>query len=183
MVFILTTCTHSHAIVYIQSTKVFRLEFPIARSFQTFSSSSLSHSISVVAADTKLNGSMNCETQSSIESNAIGNIISSSASKSPIKDRFVQSPSNQMATTNATIAQPYAGDVSNFGPFYHHHHNHLSAGYGIPYDKFKYPPNSRSPTNSPYTAYQSFYPSNVHHHHHHHRQMVRPNGYIDLVPR
>lgn len=136
------------------------------------------------ATDSKLNSSLNCDAQPNMETNAIGNIIPSSASKSPIKDRFVQSPSNQMAanSTIQTIAQPYPGEVSNFGAFHHHHYNHIPGSYGLPYDKFKYPANSRSPTNSPYGSYhQGFYPSNVHHHHH--RQMVRPNGYIDLVPR
>lgn len=140
----------------------------------------------ILATDNKLNSTLNCESQPNMETNAIGSIIPSSGSKSPIKDRFVQSPSNQMManSTIQTIAQPYAGEVSNFGAFYHHHHhhNHIPASYGLPYDKFKYPTNSRSPTNSPYGSYQGFYSSNVHHHHHH-RQMVRPNGYIDLVPR
>lgn len=137
------------------------------------------------AIENKLNTALTCETPSSMESNVQGNPIPSIASKSPTKDRFIQSPSsNQMAPNGSlqTIAQPYAGEVSNFGAFYHHHHhNHIPATYGIPYDKFKYPSNSRSPTNSPYGSYQGFYPGNVHHHHH--RQMVRPNGYIDLVPR
>lgn len=92
-------------------------------------------------------------------------------------ERMIQSPSHGGIHT---ITQPYLGDSSNFGPFYHHHgqHHHIPS-YGNPYDKYKSVHHTRSPNASPYDPYQSFYTPNSHHHH----QIVRPNGYIDLVPR
>lgn len=85
---------------------------------------------------------------------------------------------SQTVATNPlhTIAQPYPAENSNFGAFYHHH-GHMPS-YGNPYDKFKIPSNvhhGRS-SSSPYGGYQGFYTTP-------HHQMVRPNGYIDLVPR
>ncbi|XP_055844885.1 T-box transcription factor TBX1 [Episyrphus balteatus] len=87
---------------------------------------------------------------------------------------------NSLAT-NATniysaIGQSYTSESSNFGAIYHHNHHHLSHGhgYGNPYDKIKVPGHMRQ--TNPYSTYQSFYGSP-------HHQMVRPNGYIDLVPR
>ncbi|XP_031638292.1 T-box transcription factor TBX10 [Contarinia nasturtii] len=99
-------------------------------------------------------------------------------------ERMIQSPSSHAALTNGnlhSISQPYLGDTSQFGPFYHHHgqHHHIPS-YGNPYDKYKSVHHTRSPNTSPYDAYQSFYPTTPHHHHH---QIVRPNSYIDLVPR
>lgn len=98
-------------------------------------------------------------------------------------ERMIQSPSHGLVNgTLHNISQPYLGDSSNFGPFYHHHgqHPHIPS-YGSPYDKYKsmHHAHARSPNTSPYDPYQSFYSSNPHHHH----QIVRPNGYIDLVPR
>lgn len=96
-------------------------------------------------------------------------------------ERMIQSPSHGLVNgTLHNISQPYLGDSSNFGPFYHHHgqHPHIPS-YGSPYDKYKSVHHARSPNTSPYDPYQSFYSSNPHHHH----QIVRPNGYIDLVPR
>lgn len=92
-----------------------------------------------------------------------------------------QSPPSEMTNNSIhhTISQPYLGDSSNFGPFYHHHHPHLN--YGNPYDKYKIPSNvhySRSPNTSPYGTYQGFYAPNSTHHH----PISRSNGYID-VPR
>lgn len=106
-------------------------------------------------------------------------------------ERLIQtSPTATHSLTNGTalhaISQPYMGDSSNFGPFYHHHHHHHGqhhhiSSYANPYDKFKSVHHARSPNTSPYDPYQSFYSPSTHHHHHH--QIVRPNGYIDLVPR
>lgn len=93
---------------------------------------------------------------------------------------IIQSSSHGLTNgTFHTISQPYLGDTSNFGPFYHHHgqHHHIPS-YGNPYDKYKGVHHARSPNNSPYDAYQSFYSPTPHHH-----QIVRPNSYIDLVPR
>lgn len=90
--------------------------------------------------------------------------------------RYVQSQPPNPGPIH-TITQPYGTENSNFGPFYHHH-NHISAGYSSPYDKFKIPSNAHSRTStSPYGSYQGFYGSG------HHHQLARPNGYIDLVPR
>lgn len=75
-----------------------------------------------------------------------------------------------------SIGQPYLGDTSNFGPFYHHHGHHHMPSYGNPYDKYK-THHTRSPNTSPYDTYQGFYSPPTHH------QIVRPNGYIDLMPR
>lgn len=131
--------------------------------------------------ETDLNHSIR-ESQTMIDSSTGNNYISMS-SVSPIQNRYTQSVTNQVTSSLQAVAQPYPSDPSNYGPFYHHHHNHISS-YGNPYDKFKYPGNihSRSPNSSPYAGYQGFYPTNTHHHHHAH-QMIRPSGYIDLVPR
>lgn len=97
-------------------------------------------------------------------------------------ERMIQSPLHGGLTNGALhpITQPYLGDSSNFGPFYHHHgQQHHIPSYGSPYDKYKSVHHARSPNASPYDSYQSFYPQTSHHHH----QIVRPNGYIDLVPR
>ncbi|XP_073829619.1 T-box transcription factor 1 [Musca autumnalis] len=108
---------------------------------------------------------------------------------------------HHMASANiySSLSQPYATDNSNYGPIYHnpHYHGH---SYGNPYEKIKVTghmrqahghavPNSNSPTGlaggnsvSPssnsygMSSYQSFYGSAAH-------QMMRPGGYIDLVPR
>lgn len=98
-------------------------------------------------------------------------------------ERMIQSPSSHGGITNGAlhpITQPYLGDSSNFGPFYHHHgqHHHIPS-YGNPYDKYKSVHHTRSPNATSYDPYQSFYSPTSHHHH----QIVRPNGYIDLVPR
>lgn len=100
-------------------------------------------------------------------------------------------PHSQVMAANiySTIAQPYASENSNFGAIYHHQHYH--SGYGNPYDKLKVTGHMRqspattagSPTAMATAAanaygissYQSFYGSP--------HQMMRPNGYIDLVPR
>lgn len=96
----------------------------------------------------------------------------------------------------SSIGQPYATDNSSYGPIYHHHnaaaHYHGHA-YATPYDKLKVTGHLRqthSVSNSPlsgnsvttpspnsYTmsSYQSFYGSS--------HQMMRPDGYIGLVPR
>lgn len=119
---------------------------------------------------TNINGSptmqtpTNRYTQNSPHQTSVATTITSTATSNPLH----------------TIAQPYPGENSNFGAFYHHH-SHMPS-YGNPYDKFKIPANvhSRS-SNSPYGGYQGFYSTAATHHHHH--QMVRPNGYIDLVPR
>lgn len=138
----------------------------------------------MIGLETDLN-QPNCDSQTMIDSNSGNNYISM-ASVSPIQNRYTQSVSNQVTSSLQAVAQPYPSEPSNFGPFYHHHHhhNHISS-YGNPYDKFKYPGNihSRSPNSSPYGGYQSFYPTNTHHHHPHPHQMIRPSGYIDLVPR
>lgn len=102
--------------------------------------------------------------------------VSTPTASSPNR-MIVQSPSHGALHT---MAQPYLGDSSNFGPFYHHHSHHLPS-YGNPYDKYKPTTNmhhARSPNASPYDPYQAFYTPTSHHH-----QIVRPNGYIDLVPR
>ncbi|XP_061391012.1 T-box transcription factor TBX5 [Musca vetustissima] len=108
---------------------------------------------------------------------------------------------HHMGTANiySTLSQPYGTDNSNYGPIYHnpHYHGH---SYGNPYEKIKVTghmrqahshgvPNSTSPTGltgannmSPsgnsygMSSYQSFYNTAAH-------QMMRPGGYIDLVPR
>ncbi|XP_011179974.1 T-box transcription factor TBX1 isoform X2 [Zeugodacus cucurbitae] len=95
------------------------------------------------------------------------------------------------ANIYSSIAQPYASENSNFGAIYHHQHYH--SGYGNPYDKLKVTGHMRqspaSTAGSPtamataaaaanaygISSYQSFYGSP--------HQMMRPNGYIDLVPR
>ncbi|XP_011198562.2 T-box transcription factor TBX1 isoform X1 [Bactrocera dorsalis] len=100
-------------------------------------------------------------------------------------------PHSQVMAANiySSIAQPYASENSNFGAIYHHQHYH--SGYGNPYDKLKVTSHMRqspattagSPTAMATAAanaygissYQSFYGSP--------HQMMRPNGYIDLVPR
>ncbi|XP_017479944.1 PREDICTED: T-box transcription factor TBX1 [Rhagoletis zephyria] len=98
---------------------------------------------------------------------------------------------SQMMAANiySTIGQPYASENSNFGAIYHHQHYHSS--YASPYDKLKVTGHMRqasaaaagSPTAMASAAanaynissYQSFYGSP--------HQMMRPNSYIDLVPR
>ncbi|KAM7347509.1 T-box transcription factor 1 isoform 1-T2 [Cochliomyia hominivorax] len=97
----------------------------------------------------------------------------------------------------SSIGQPYASDNSSYGPIYHHHHNtaahYHGHSYATPYDKLKVSGHMRpahSMTNTPLTSnsvttpspnsysmssYQSFYGSP--------HQMMRPGGYIDLVPR
>lgn len=101
-------------------------------------------------------------------------------------------PHTQVMAANiySTIGQPYAGENSNFGAIYHHQHYH--SGYGSPYDKLKVTSHMRqspaSAAGSPtamasaaaanaygISSYQSFYGSP--------HQMMRPNGYMDLVPR
>lgn len=101
--------------------------------------------------------------------------IASPLTQSPNR-LIAQSPSH---TSLHTISQPYLGDSSNFGPFYHHHSHHHLPSYGNPYEKYKPTSNiHRSPNASPYDPYQGFYTPATHHH-----QIVRSNGYIDLVPR
>uniref|UniRef100_A0A1A9WC48 T-box domain-containing protein n=1 Tax=Glossina brevipalpis TaxID=37001 RepID=A0A1A9WC48_9MUSC len=92
----------------------------------------------------------------------------------------------------SSIAQPYATDNSNFGPVYHHSPYYHTHGYGNPYDKIKVSThmrqsagntvndtsaNSAATTVTSYglSGYQTLYSSS--------HQMMRPNGYIDLVPR
>ena len=113
---------------------------------------------------TTANTSPHIETQTNLNNN--NNVTMST-------NRYSQSP-HQISNAIHTISQPYSADSSNFGAFYHHH-SHVPS-YGNPYDKFKIPSNvhSRS-TNSPYGSYQGFYAAP--------HQIVRPNGYIDLVPR
>lgn len=102
--------------------------------------------------------------------------LTTSLTQSP--NRLAQNSSHSLANnTLHTIAQPYLGDSSNFGAFYHHHSHHHITSYGNPYDKYK-SHHARSPNPSPYETYQGFYSPPTHHH-----QIVRPNGYIDLVPR
>lgn len=95
-------------------------------------------------------------------------------------ERMIQSVSHGLTNGSLhSIGQPYLGDSSNFGPFYHHHgQQHHISSYGNPYDKYKSVHHARSPNTSPYDTYQSFYSPTPHHH-----QIVRPNSYIDLVPR
>ncbi|XP_011293300.2 T-box transcription factor TBX1 [Musca domestica] len=109
---------------------------------------------------------------------------------------------HHMGTANiySTLSQPYGSDNSNYGPIYHnpHYHGH---SYGNPYEKIKVTGhmrqahghagansnsptglgtgNSVSPSGNSYgmSSYQSFYGSAAAH------QMMRPGGYIDLVPR
>lgn len=107
------------------------------------------------------------------------NMTTTSAATSPANERMIQSPTHSLGNGAIhTISQPYIGDTSNFGPFYHHHHGQHHHIPSYPYDKYKSVHHARSPNTSPYDPYQSFYSSAPHHH-----QIVRPNGYIDLVPR
>ncbi|KAL9887211.1 T-box transcription factor 1 isoform 1-T6 [Glossina fuscipes fuscipes] len=90
------------------------------------------------------------------------------------------------------IAQPYARDNSNFGPVYHHNPYYHAHGYTSPYDKIKVSSHMRQNTGNTVNdatatgatttvtsyglgGYQTLYSSS--------HQMMRPNGYIDLVPR
>uniref|UniRef100_A0A1B0BWA8 T-box domain-containing protein n=1 Tax=Glossina palpalis gambiensis TaxID=67801 RepID=A0A1B0BWA8_9MUSC len=90
------------------------------------------------------------------------------------------------------IAQPYARDNSNFGPVYHHNPYYHAHGYTSPYDKIKVSSHMRQNTGNNVNdatatgatttvtsyglgGYQTLYSSS--------HQMMRPNGYIDLVPR
>lgn len=99
------------------------------------------------------------------------------ASMNQTPNRLPQNTSHGMANNSVhTFAQPYLGDTSNFGAFYHHHSHHHIPSYGNPYDKYK-THHTRSPPASPYDTYQGFYSPPTHH------QIVRPNGYIDLMPR
>lgn len=139
----------------------------------------------LLLVDDEMMTQIQCNTSPNIDSNINSNIISTTSDASPNSNRYTQSPLNQLSNTihGHAIAQPYSGESSNFGPFYHHHHHHHPnhmPSYGNPYDKFKIPANihSRSPNTSSYGGYQGFYSTTSHHH-----QMVRPNGYIDLVPR
>lgn len=116
--------------------------------------------------------------QSRLEGNNVNCTMTTSSATSP--ERMIQSPSHNLGNGAIhTISQPYIGDSSNFGAFYHHGQHHHLPSYGNPYDKYKSVHHGRSPNTSPYDPYQSFYSSTPHHHH----QIVRPNGYIDLVPR
>lgn len=105
--------------------------------------------------------------------------------------------SQVMGTSNlySTIGQAYATDNSSYGPIYHHHnttaHHYHGHAYGTPYDKLKATGHMRpthnitngnnannvthSPNSYAMSSYQSFYGSP--------HQMMRPAGYIDLVPR
>lgn len=101
--------------------------------------------------------------------------LTATSTQSP--NRLTQNSSHGLTNNSLhTIAQPYLGDSSNFGPFYHHHSHHHIPSYGNPYDKY-ITHHVRSPNASPHDTYQGFYSSTTHH------QIVRPNGYIDLVPR
>ncbi|KAH8320152.1 hypothetical protein KR074_003740 [Drosophila pseudoananassae] len=93
----------------------------------------------------------------------------------------------------SSIGQPYAQEQSNFGAIYHHnaaaaaaahyHHGHAHshshahghAPYATAYDKLKVSRHAAAYGMGP--SYPSFYGSAAHH------QMMRPNSYIDLVPR
>lgn len=148
-----------------------------------FSSRRLTHDKnSFHYTDIEMITSTNCNTARALDAtNSSCNATQTSLNSSP--NRLMQSPPNDLTNTSIhhTITQPYLGDSSNFGAFYHHHH-HSHLNYGNPYDKYKIPPNvhySRSPNASPYGSYQGFYSPNPTHHHH---QIGRPNGYID-VPR
>lgn len=128
------------------------------------------------------------QTRLDVPNNVNCNMAPPPPSATTTPERMIQSPTSHTLTNGTalhTISQPYLGDSSNFGPFYHHHHHgqhhHHISGYGSPYDKYKSVHHARSPNTSPYDPYQSFYSPTTHHHHHH--QVVRPNGYIDLVPR
>ncbi|XP_037941173.1 T-box transcription factor TBX1-A-like isoform X1 [Teleopsis dalmanni] len=109
-------------------------------------------------------------------------------------NQVVQSPqahtTHSLANIYSSIGQPYSSDNSNYGAIYHHNHYHHSHSYGAPYDKIKVggghnmrtssagaATTAVSPSANPYamSSYQSFYGSP--------HQMMRPNGYIDLVPR
>lgn len=134
--------------------------------------------ICLFPADGEIVSQANCSQMRLDVSNANCNMSAQSATT---PERMIQSPSHGLSNGGLhTINQPYLGDSSNFGAFYHHHgqHHHIPS-YGNPYDKYKSVHHTRSPNTSPYDPYQSFYSSNAHHHH----QIVRPNGYIDLVPR
>ncbi|XP_053948970.1 T-box transcription factor TBX1 [Anastrepha ludens] len=107
----------------------------------------------------------------------------------PVSQSHVPHSQVMAANIYSTIGQPYVSENSNFGAIYHHQHYH--SGYGNPYDKLKVTghmrPTSATAAGSPtamasaaanaygISSYQSFYGSP--------HQMMRPNGYIDLVPR
>lgn len=92
---------------------------------------------------------------------------------SPHHSRYTQSP--QTAPQN-TLAQAYGTESSNFGPLYHHHTSLTHGGYGNPYDKYKVSPTHPRPPTTYSGAYQSYYGPSAH-------QMMRPNGYLEFVPR
>ncbi|XP_017016218.2 T-box transcription factor TBX1 [Drosophila takahashii] len=99
------------------------------------------------------------------------------------------------ANIYSSIGQPYAQEQSNFGAIYHHnaaaaaaahyHHGHAHAHghahshgpYASAYDKLKVSRHAAAAAYGMGATYPSFYGSAAHH------QMMRPNSYIDLVPR
>ncbi|XP_036677169.2 T-box transcription factor TBX1 [Drosophila suzukii] len=104
-----------------------------------------------------------------------------------------------MAAANiySSIGQPYAQEQSNFGAIYHHNaaaaaaahyhhghahahghaHSHAHGPYASAYDKLKVSRHAAAAAYGMGATYPSFYGSAAHH------QMMRPNSYIDLVPR
>lgn len=95
----------------------------------------------------------------------------------------------QMVNIYSPIGQPYAAENSNFGAIYHNHHY---GSYGSPYEKIKVSGHMRQMSSNSTTS--SVGNSSVslggnHHYGYHHQpfysphQMIRSNGYLDLVPR
>lgn len=74
--------------------------------------------------------------------------------------------------------QPYGSECSGFGPVsvYHHHTPLTHGGYSNPYEKYKLA-TPGLPRNGPtvYPDSYQFYGTS------HHHQLLRPNGYIDLL--
>ncbi|XP_033172423.1 T-box transcription factor TBX1 isoform X1 [Drosophila mauritiana] len=99
------------------------------------------------------------------------------------------------ANIYSSIGQPYAQEQSNFGAIYHHNaaaaaaahyhhghahghaHSHAHGPYASAYDKLKVSRHAAAAAYGMGATYPSFYGSAAHH------QMMRPNSYIDLVPR
>ncbi|XP_043659185.1 T-box transcription factor TBX1 [Drosophila teissieri] len=103
------------------------------------------------------------------------------------------------ANIYSSIGQPYAQEQSNFGAIYHHNaaaaaaahyhhghahghahshaHGHAHGPYASAYDKLKVSRHAAAAAYGMGATYPSFYGSAAHH------QMMRPNSYIDLVPR
>lgn len=124
------------------------------------------------------------------------NLNSQVLSQSSPQHHHGHSATQVMGSANiySSLGQPYMGDNSNYGPIYHHNAHYHGHTYGSPYDKIKVTGhmrqshnissntvssagNSVTPSANSYTmsSYQTFYGSP--------HQMMRPGGFIDLVPR